>query len=397
MTRFGLLILLSAALMLLVFSSGYARTWHIEVNGTGDAPTIQAAIDSAGMDDTLLVGPGTYSWFNQGTGNDFGMIRIMQGSPALTILSKWGPEMTILDGQFQGRIFFYQGHYPGTPGGLTIDGFTFVNGRATQVGNLVGGAFTAHLSSPIIRNSVFKLNSADQGGAYWYGGVGSPQLIDCQFERNSARWGGAIFIVNTPNTALVSNCVIHANSASEHGGAIFGYNAPLFVEHCVITGNTASTNGGGMALQNCWPSNVTHSTFYQNWGSGGGGIALIADTDLSVDHTIIAASANGGAAALNEGTTMTFSCSDLYGNMGGDWTGPIAGQNGVDGNFSDDPLFCDASNSDFSLEAGSPCAPDNQPGGTACDAIGALPVGCGDVPVERRTWGAIKSMFGDSP
>jgi len=37
-----------------------ARTWHVTVDGTGDAPTLKAALDSATAGDTVLVGPGEY-------------------------------------------------------------------------------------------------------------------------------------------------------------------------------------------------------------------------------------------------------------------------------------------------------------------------------------------------
>lgn len=38
-----------------------ARTWYVKSDGNGDAPTIQAAIDSASAMDTVLVAAGTYN------------------------------------------------------------------------------------------------------------------------------------------------------------------------------------------------------------------------------------------------------------------------------------------------------------------------------------------------
>lgn len=69
---------------------------------------------------------------------------------------------------------------------------------------------------------------------------------------------------------------------------------------------------------------------------------------------------------------MTTSCTDVYGNAGGDWVGCLAGQDSVNGNFHADPLFCGADGDDnrFTLGGASPCANDT------CGLIGAEDIGC---------------------
>jgi hypothetical protein len=395
MSRLGLFVCLSTVLLVSSPSKSLSRTWHVNVDGTGDAATIQAAIDSAGMDDTLLVGPGVYSWSNQGSGNEYGMLHMMRGAPALTIVSEMGAAATILDAEYRNRVFFYQGYYPGTPGGLTIDGFTFTRGLTTQPNNDIGGAFTAHLSSPILRNCVFRGNHADRGGAIWFGGHGWPQFVACVFEANTARTGGALYVVNTPYTVTLAGCVIHGNEASSTAGGIFGYNVPLVVEDCVFTRNLSTSDGGGMTLTNCYPSSVSRCTFYQNGAPSGGGISLLGTVNISVERTIIAKSEDGGAVAVPSNSSMTLSCSDIFGNNGGDWSGPIAGQSGMNGNFSSDPLFCGAPKLDLTLQAGSPCAPGNHSDGSDCGLIGARGVACGGVPVLERSWGAVKALWAE--
>jgi hypothetical protein len=98
----------------------------------------------------------------------------------------------------------------------------------------------------------------------------------------------------------------------------------------------------------------------------------------SIQNCIIAFGPEGEAVRCEEGTA-TLSCCDIYANIEGDWVGCIAAQQGMNGNFSANPLFCDTSNGDFTIRASSPCAPGNSPPG--CGLIGALPVACGVVEV----------------
>jgi hypothetical protein len=385
---------LATAILFALPCSVVARTWYVKVDGSGDAPTIQSAIDSAGMNDTILLAPGVYSWSNQGTGNDFGMIRMMYGAPALTIRGEMGAEATILDGETYGRIFFFQGYYRGTPGGLTMDGLTFLQGYATQEGNLVGGAFTAHLSSPVIRNCIFRENWAEQGGGVWYGGVGSPLFENCLFESNVADYGGAIFAINTPEAVTISKCVIRSNDATR-GGAIYGYNAPLVVEDCVIARCFGYSDGGLMFFNKCHPSTISRTTFFEGVSPSGSAFSLLGTSVVTVENSIVTGCKYGPVVVVPSTATLTFSCSDIFSNYGGDWIGPIAGQYGVNGNFSADPLHCGPSLLDFRLHADSPCAPGNHPDGASCGLIGGCLVGCGDVPAQRRTWGGIKSVFAE--
>ncbi|MCA9751627.1 MAG: hypothetical protein KC591_05505 [Gemmatimonadetes bacterium] len=54
------------------------------------------------------------------------------------------------------------------------------------------------------------------------------------------------------------------------------------------------------------------------------------------------------------------------------------------------PLFCDPSRGDYTLSAGSPCLPENNPWGRT---LGALSQACGPVGVDDTSWGQIKSSY----
>jgi hypothetical protein len=137
-----------------------------------------------------------------------------------------------------------------------------------------------------------------------------------------------------------------------------------------------------------------------------GGNALVSECTLTLGDTLVESFGSATVtidrsilvyAAFNAvdvfgSSTVTLSCADLFGN-GGNWVGRIADQASINGNFSADPLFCEAADPDFTLHSSSPCLPGNHPDGADCGLIGALGQGCGPVSVERESWAGIKSRY----
>jgi len=262
------------------------ETWYVQADGLGEAPTIQAAIDSTTHDDTVLVADGVYT----GPGNwtlDFRGRRIL-------LRSENGPRQTIIDCQGSSttprRAFTFDSNEDST---FVVDGFTFTNGYGEYFsGGFSGGAMLINNCSPVIQN--------------------------CIFIGNRAVFGGAVYSYHT--SAHLANCTFAGNSAP-YGAAVFGYTqATAELENCVVAFN-----------------------------SGGQPVYCL------------------------ESSTATLACCDVYGNAGGDYVGAIAGQNGINGNFSADPLFCDRENGDWGLSSNSPCLPANN--GCAV-LVGALDSGC---------------------
>jgi hypothetical protein len=54
------LLCVMSVLLPLTLADAPARVWYVSADGTGDAPTIQAAFDSSAAGDLVLVGPGTF-------------------------------------------------------------------------------------------------------------------------------------------------------------------------------------------------------------------------------------------------------------------------------------------------------------------------------------------------
>ena len=84
--------LLAIAAALILFATGSnARTWYVTVDGTGDAPTLHAAADSAHAGDTILVGPGEYR-FNVTLHVPSDVVMRSEGGPYVTRFLDRGPE-----------------------------------------------------------------------------------------------------------------------------------------------------------------------------------------------------------------------------------------------------------------------------------------------------------------
>jgi predicted outer membrane repeat protein len=165
------------------------------------------------------------------------------------------------------------------------------------------------------------------------------------------------------------------------------YSSNAMLVNCILSENSANGSGGGMFLIESI-STLANCTFSENRANvHGGGICCFSSSAI-LENTIVAFSTQGEAVYCWGSGTVALTCCDVYGNAGGDWVGCIAGQAGINGNFSADPLFCAPENGDFRLSCTSPCV--NRYG---CGQIGAFGVGCGPTSVEYTTWGRIKAMF----
>ncbi len=165
------------------------------------------------------------------------------------------------------------------------------------------------------------------------------------------------------------------------------------VENCVIVDNTASTYpGGGIICNTDSFVRVSGCTFVRNAAMGlgpGGGIACWYSSTVIIENSIIANSTQGEGVHCDETSIATITCSNVFGNAGGDWIGCLEGQLGVNGNISADPIFCDPTLLDFTIREDSPCAPEY----SACGLIGALPVGCEALSIQPSSWGKIKARY----
>jgi hypothetical protein len=217
----------------------------------------------------------------------------------------------------------------------TIRGFTIRNGRnaSDETVEIVGGGISLReYARPAIRNNIVRDNRCNSGGG-----------ITCYYNAG----------------AVIGENLFLNNSASGRGGGVYvwfpGYQSPPVIRQNTFVGNTAYVGGGVYATS---PYDdvmrLFNNIFYRNAATDEGGGMYCHGGDYPVGDI----------------------CSAYWENTPDDKAGECANTDLV----FEDPLFCDPDAEDFTLEEGSPCAPENNP---ECGLIGAFDVGCETISIAQ--------------
>lgn len=195
----------------------------------------------------------------------------------------------------------------------------------------------------------------DKGGAVDCGD-GAPLIEDCVFIGNTGGIGGAIC---AEGAAVIKNCVLINNSVDHteykgHGGgiAILGAKTAQVI-NCTVFDCASMNKGGAVYLGKEANASFLNCTFSFNHADNGSGFFLEENSQVVMRNSILCF---GDAGAAVDGVgTMDVHYSDVYGNQGGDFTGPIANGMGINNNISADPLFIGPKEGDLHLSFYSPC------------------------------------------
>jgi hypothetical protein len=247
--------------------------------------------------------------------------------------------------------------------------------RCTFTANtsLAGGALYVEQSFPLFRDCDFDGNVASNGGAAFLGELTDASFENCVFDSNAAspNAGGAVDCWHSKGT--FTRCRFTGNTAGLGGGACSGnVDSESVFGDCLFDGNSAAT-GGAVRVAGGGQTSFGGCTLAGNAAPVGAGVFCDSVSAATLDRTLVAFG-TGGAAVECDGTA-TLSCSNLFGNAGGDWVGSLAPLLGSSGNIAADPLFCGAAGEPYAVSLpASPCLPENN----ACGVlIGRTGGGCG--------------------
>ncbi len=346
--------------MIPIASPAIAEILLVRPDGTGDHPTIQAALDASHPSDIIELADGIF----RGPGNrdvttsgqSATLVRSASGDPSACVIECDGSPAE------PHRAFLV------VDDSLWLVGVTIRGGYAND---LFGGGAIASLSSwlPLDDCRFVGNESATAGGALSIIGETdsflSAELADCVFTGNRAARGGAIAVQATPT---IERCVITGNVATEYGGAIFGTRTGA-VRETTLAGNLGGVAGGGVYVTES--VDVFRTIFWANCAPTGASVQL-----------------EGPARGGGRIRCSIVRAEDVVGGVAID-----------DTDRDENPLLCDpracseapTDAGDAALDAASVCVAERSPCG---ERIGARGVACsGTTPVLRTSWTRIKACY----
>jgi hypothetical protein len=444
-------ILLTSAVSLLITSATHAATWHVTKDGTGDASTIQAAIDAASAGDSVLVAPGMYDDITQVWIDPVVAVvsvhlyknlkLIAEGDSSNTTIGRPDCDIAVLvdgvgsEGLIRGFRIRTQFAAFLCPDATTEKSVALEESLAPEqypVGircrnsaiTIAECAVENHRYAVELYESPVTIRDCRIGWSI--GGVRCFSGSDAVIESNCLYWIGGAIDCQASSPVIADNefggdgdmCV----AVSCTGGSPYiarnrflsihymtirvGPSDPIIEDNLFIKGHKALYISAG-----------THTPVVRKniiYDCGGWVIEVHSSNPVIERNTID--SVNSGVGIVLQGgsplirnnilvrlgvgilcffhASPTIECNDIY-STSYRYYEDCSDQTGINGNISVDPQFCGNWDSmDYRLQSDSPCALGNHPDGHDCGQIGAKSVGCSITPTNKSSWGAVKALYG---
>lgn len=269
-------------------------------------PTIADALSAASSGDVIRIAAGTYyesalsipsskTIYLVGSDEDETIIDgSSSGSPIITTSSSSTlilKNLTIQNGyaSLGGGVY--------AEGRLYVDHVIFRQNRASGNG---GALYTVNTSYPVIFNSTFEENTADQGGAIYFDLPYQGAVFQSVFSDNSALdGGGAIYLMGPSDVVLLKN-TFSDNSASR-GGAIYQDEGDLvqFVENYFESNESSGGIGGALYVETAGTDTLLRNVFVDNLAGEAGAFYLYQTGYFEIHNNLFAQnSATGSSGAI---------------------------------------------------------------------------------------------------
>ncbi len=203
-----------------------ARTWFLQPDGTGDAPTISAAIDSSVYGDVIELTCGEY--FEEGIYLKSGVtIRSESGTPECAVVQGRQPTAT------PGGIFIAHGVDETT----LLEGITITGGWATShyFGYSGGGIAIFSNSALTVRRCQISGNFAQRGGGVEISSDSHPLFEECMIFDNEAILSAGGVSVILGSFRAVDSMVSGNLSESGPADGLVGINGEAYFNCCEFT------------------------------------------------------------------------------------------------------------------------------------------------------------------
>jgi parallel beta-helix repeat protein len=261
----------------------------IKADGSGDYPTIQAAVNAATNGDTIVLEPGIY----QGVGNR----DVNYDNRAITITSIDPNDAavvaaTVVDCQGSATEYHRGFSFHNNVLGQSLRGLTIRNAYTNGSGAALlcdGG------SRPIIEKNVITDNFAEQ----WGGGIfiweAEPEILANTFTRNEADGGGGIY-VKGPTCLILDNRIEDNTASVDKGGGIYVNSCEAFIRRNTLRNNEA-INGGGIFCLNQPSAIIENNRIRANHVTGSGGAIYMEGTSPDIANNFISENSAGNYGA----------------------------------------------------------------------------------------------------